>query len=357
MHTVNSDILIDISEEPVLDIDDHYTDKLNADLEKIRLASKGLNRFITSGSNSPISMSANNSDSETDNSRGMRRLTFREVRDSIHKYFDASHKYTTEFDLLTTYLKYQKQLYTQSASVSGYKMRILLSPAIIGGISITVFSPLLMHYSSSGAVISGVNSFVLGLFFIVYYFGFFPAIAFYMQIAKQFEKLENISESLANQYGFLDKSEDKTEYVIMHLRSIEKKYMDLKEIMVMDIPVELRRMYPIGYNIQVFSFVKRIETNKKSLIVRLKDVKNEIRYIERKTEEDGLGDKYKTRMEFLYETKEMLKMQIMHYYNAYGSMEDILVKEYRRSSFFTTYKKWDDNPVVKEYCESIFEDD
>jgi hypothetical protein len=180
-----------------------------------------------------------------------------------------------------------------------------------------------------------------------------------MQTSKQFDKIENIVESVADQYGSLEKSDDKMEYCLSHIRTIEKKYMDLKEIMIMDIPFELRRAYPIGYNMQVFSFVKRIETNKKSLIVRLKDVKNEIRYIEWKSEQEGYGDKYRNRMEFLCETKEKLKLQIMDYYNAYGCMEDILAKESRRGSMFTTYKKWAEctNPVVKAYCESIFEDD
>jgi hypothetical protein len=305
-------------------------------------------------------MSANNSDSETDENVGIKRLTFRDVRDSIHKYYDVSHKYTTEFDILTTYLRCQKQLYMQSASISEYKFQVLVAPAFIGGIAIIVFAPFSMKYSWSSSAISGINSIVLCIFFAIYYFKFLPALTFYMQIAKQFEKIENISESTANQYGFLEKAVDKTEYVLENLRSIEKKYMDLKEIMIMDIPIELRRLYPIGYNISVFSFVKRIETNKKTLIVQLKDVKNEIRYIEWKSEREDLGSKYRLRMDFLCETKEKLKSKIMDYCNAYSSMEDILVKEFRRGfSFFASYKKWSEcnNPVVKAYCESIFEDD
>ena len=354
MDRVTSDIIIDISEE---NTDDHFTNKLNADLEKIRIASKNVHRFKRPESNSPVSMSPCNSDSETDDTSGVRRLTFREIHDSIHKYYDV--KCTTEFDLLITYFKCQKQLYIQSELVSRFKMRILSIPAFIGGVSITILSPFINNYAWSGPAISCINSFVLSLVFIIYYFDFLPAIAFYMQTSKQFEKIENMVESVSDQYASLEKSDDKLEYCLSHIRSIEKKYMDLKEIMIMDIPFELRKAYPIGYTMQVFPFVKRIETNKKSLIVRLKDAKNEMRYIEWKSEQEGYGDKYRNRMEFLYETKEKLKLQILDYYNAYSCMEDILAKESRRGSIFTTYKKWTEcpNPVVKTYCESIFEDD
>jgi len=371
-----NDIFIDIAEENALATytDDHFINKLNADLEKIRIASMGhkditggehddsdsakFNWYRQNGSNSPVIMSANNSDSETDEQGGIKRLTFREVRDSIYKYYDV--KCTTEFDLITTYLKCQKQLYAQSAIVSGYKLRVLIVPAFVGGISITVFAPFLMQYSWSGAAISALNVFVLSIFFAVYYFDFLPALTFYMQIAKQFEKMENISESAGNQYGFLEKSVDKSEYVLENLRCMEKKYMDLKEIMIMDIPVEVRRAYPIGHHISIFSFIKKIETNKKTLIVQLKDVKNEMRYIEWKSEQEDAANKYRMRMDFLCETKEKLRVQIMNYCNAYSCMEDMLSKEFRRGfSICFINKKWSDceNPVVKSYCESIFEDD
>lgn len=377
MHTSNEDISIDIVEEENMLVkytDDHFIHKLNRDLEKIREAARiPIERRSTqnaAASNSPIMMSANNSDSETEDYHYGKRYTFREVSESIHKYYDAEHTYTTELDVLTAYLKLQKNIYSDSATITLYKMHMILLPAFVGTASITVFSPMISVYSWSGSIISGMNAFVFLLYFSIYYFRFLPALAYYGQISKQFEKIENITECAANKYGFLEKSVDKYEYVLHHLREIEKKYMDLKDILMMHIPVEVTFLYRVGYRLPIFSFIKRMETYKKNLIVKLKDIKNEVRYIEYKCEESADAEKkYKMRLDFLLETKEKLKGEIMNYCNAYGSMEDILNKERNHGSqcslwnvyylrFMHRNKKMEyKNPVIKAYCESIFSDD
>ena len=366
---MHNQVIIDIVEEEnnlVKYTDDHFINKLNADLEKVRVSREpseflskvhNLNdtyRYSQSLSNSPISMSANNSDSESDDVIGVKRFTFREVRDSIHKYYSTEHKYVNELDLLTTYLKCQKHLYLHSASISGFKMKFLAIPACIGSGMITICSS--FGYFE-GVFISGINIIVWVCIFFIYYFQFLPSISFYLQISKQFEKIENISECSANQYGFLDKSIDKIEYVHEHLRELEKKYMELKEMNTIMVPRDIIRLYSIGYHIQIFSFIKRIETTKNILIVRLKDMKNEIRYIESKFE-----SKYKSRLDFLIDTKEKLKSQIVEYCCVYGSMETILSKEMRSGShwymeFGFNKKIVFDNSVVKNYCNSIVADD
>ena len=342
--------------------DEHFLNKLNADLEKVRGGSREVKSKRDdrgAASNSPVIMSANNSDTESDTGAcsDIRLLTYREVRDSIHKYYDAEHKYINELELLTSYLHCQKHIYIQSADIAGYKMCALAIPASIG----TIFVSILAFMWETGIPLASMNVAVGLLYFTIYYFRFLPAVSFYRQIAKQYEKIENISECIANQYGFLDKSVDKVEYVLENLRSIEQKYMDLKDMLVMEVPREVVHMYPIGFRISMFSFIKRIETNKKNLIVQLKDVKNEVRYIENK---GGDAGGYKSRLDCLYETKERIKVQIIHYVNSYGYMEDILTREIRRGS--RCWFRWIlpgkrsetcENPVVAAYCESIFADD
>jgi len=347
MHTLNEDVSIDIVQEENMLVkytDDYFIHKLNRDLEKIRREANFSVRDRSAQnavpSNSPIIMSANNSDSETDDHYG-KRYTFREVSESIHKYYDAEYTYTTELDVLTTYLKSQKQLYLLSSSITCYKMQFVLFPAVIGTASITVLSPMMPFYNWSGSIIATINVIVFLLYFSIYYFQFLPALAYYRQISKQYEKIENITECAANKYGFLEKSVDKTEYVLHHLREIEKKYMDLKDILIIPVPIEVQTIYIIGYRLPIFSFIKRIESYKKNLIVKLKDIKNEIRYIEYKCEESVDAEKkYKMRLDFLLETKEKLKGEIMNYCNAYGSMENILNKELNYGSQCSLYFLW-----------------
>jgi hypothetical protein len=102
--------------------DQHFIHKLNEDLEILRM-----NNGIYE-SNSPIIMSNENSDNSDDEldidyidsnyidsnyqntheKKSLKKLTFREVKKSINKYYEVDDKYSNELDILTTYLKGQK---------------------------------------------------------------------------------------------------------------------------------------------------------------------------------------------------------------------------------------------------------
>lgn len=164
--------------------DDHYMNKLNEDLEKIRLEQQS--RFTQHHeSNSPIFMSKNNSDSETDETP-LKILTFREVRESIHKYYETEN--TNELDILALFLKGQKNMYIQSKKIVISKMQFLMLPAVIGSFSITVFSPIFSYNKMSGIIISAINIIVFVLYFFIYYFRFLPSAHFYKQMRNNVKK-------------------------------------------------------------------------------------------------------------------------------------------------------------------------
>jgi hypothetical protein len=151
------------------------------------------------------------------------------------------------------------------------------------------------------------------------------------------------------------------------MKKIEKKINEIKENCTIIIPPEVRKMFPIISNLNIFSFIKKIEVYKKNLIVKFKDVKNEILYIKWKWG-DSLESKEKSRLEFLYNIKEKIKDEILNYKNAYGSIDEIFIKEIKQADNISFFNIWwccssvkqrnitSENPVLKDYLMNIYSD-
>jgi hypothetical protein len=348
--------------------DNHFITKLNKDLEKVRKSS-------IDESNSPISMSNPSSDVEDEDCfdeglfepnqmiykpPGYKKLTFREVRNSINKYYETDDKYSSELDILSTYLKGQKHMFMKASDIIQTKTNWFLIPAGMGSSAITIFAPILEYYKWTGAFISGLNAIIFVLFFFVYYLQWGSSFVVYRQLGNQYERLEHSLDI----NKLMESESDKSELVLDILIEMEKKLADLKETAIITLPYEMKYIYPILYHIHIFTFIKRIEVYKKNLIVKFKDIKNEIRYIQWKWGQK-MELKEKSRFDFLCKIKEKIKNEIIHYKNAYGSMDELMTKEIKRADQMScsllvrqvSKRINTDNPVVASYFATIFEDD
>lgn len=370
---MTEDVKINIRDEISRYTDEHFMNKLNEELEKVRKTS----RFMD---NSPISMSNPTSDSEgngddgleegdyfeTDvlinyqKQPGLKRLTFKEVRDSINKYYETDDKYSNELDILQTYLKGQKHIFSKAVDIIQIKTAWILIPAVLGSATITIIAPIIREFVWSGIFISGLNALVFVLFFICYYCKLMSSDIVYRQLSSQYERLEHSLDI----NKLMESGKDRSSIILEVLKESEKKLADLKETSILGLPSDIKVIFPILYNVHIFTFIKRIEVYKKNLIIKFKDVKNEIRYIEWKWGEK-IENKEKTRLEFLCKIKEKIKNEILHYKNAYGCMDELMTKEIKRadqmpiclwSSSSMSKRMNIDNPVVSAYFSTIFED-
>ena len=181
--------------------------------------------------------------------------------------------------------------------------------------------------------------------------------------------------------------EDKNILVLNKIREAEKKISEIKDSNNILIPEEIKRLFPIICNINIFSFIKKIELNKKMLINKLKDIKNEIRFILYKWENENNKNianktgkrlseiqnidhlKEQNRLQFLYETKKKTKDEIIELSNSYSYIYTIFSKEIKiadskkNSCFFYFFNKKVDNsyfktnnPVIDKYLNFILSD-
>jgi hypothetical protein len=377
--------------------DEHFISKLNESLEYIRqkhdpktrelsgVVSLNMDNFDYLESNSPV-LSNNNSDNEDqdeeddcfDDSHDLstkcvyRKLTFQTVKRSLDKYYEGEDKYSNELDILTTYLNGQKNLYVQAKKITQLKLNLLMFPSLIGTGAISLFAPFIQQYSWSGGLISGLNAIVMICLSIIHYLKLESSVELFLQLSTQYDKLENSLQMASSKLFFMEGVQAKQDLVFEKMEDFEVKMNEIKELSTLLIPEEIKRIFPIIYHVNIFSFIKRMETYKIKLIVKFKDIKNEIQYILCKYgDEIRLNENHrmKKRLDFIYEKKEKIKEELIYYKNAYGCMDELFIREIKQSENIPFWKYYcmkkkkpeqlicKSNPVIEQYLSVIFSDD
>jgi hypothetical protein len=227
-----------------------FTHKLNKSLEKINenfsasffnspnqvSANWSTVRHNGFCSDSPITLSPNNSDSEGEfsenNNNGFHRLSRNQIESSLDKYYDeddSSVKHSNELDILITYLKGQKNLYIQSKNISQYTLNALLIPSLLITAGITIFAPFVQIYSWSGGFISGLNATSTLLITLVNYLKLESAVELFYHTANQYDKLETSLISTNNKILFGDSGDNQDELICGKINEFEKRMNEIKE--------------------------------------------------------------------------------------------------------------------------------
>jgi hypothetical protein len=302
-----------------------------------------------------------------------KKLTYRDTEKLLQKYYDISldNKYSTEIDILTTYIRAQKNLYIQSKHITQRKLNGLMFPTLILSAFITMIAPFIECMHWSGGFISGLNAIIMLCISVVNYLQLESSIEKYMQNAKQYDKMETMLEMTNNKILFIESDKEKNTLVLDKIKEIEKRIDDIKESTNILIPDQVKSQFPIVCHINIFSVIKKIEIYKKNLISKFRDVKNEIRYIVYKMEKSKLdaieNNRNMNRLHFLYNIKDKLKVEFLEFQNTYSYIDSIFAKEIKRAEtqkcswFWRTnddsfYKKGG-NPIIDKYFQFMFADE
>lgn len=272
-----------------------------------------------------------NSSSKPTKDKRFRKLSFKEVERSLDTY-DSNCKISNELDIIITYLNGQKNLYIHSKNFTHCKLNILMVPTLMLSTGVTVISPFICLYGWSSITISILNATITLLISLVNYFKLESSYQMYSHLASQYDKLQTVLELANSRLIFLENAIEQNELIIKTIQEFEEKIFEIKDSSTIFIQEDVKHIFPIISHINIFSFIKRIETYKKSLIFKYRDVKNEIRYILHKINEQKCNDeRCKTRIVYLLDIKTKIRDEYIEYNNAYSYMDDAFIQEIKNA--------------------------
>ncbi len=300
----------------------------------------------------PVShMNRSSANGISHNNKRFKKFRFKDIEKSINKYHgvDTDINYSSEIDILTTFIKGQKSLYIYSKISTQRKLSCLTFPALFISAALTITSPYLSCNPWNLEITSGLNACVTFLLSIISYLKLESMVEAYFQMATHLDAIQTSLE-LANSKFLLTGSEnDIKQLTIDKFNEVEEKITEFKANNKLLIPEEVKRLFPVITHIDFFSFIKRNKMYRQKLIEKLLAIKNEIEYIHFKWDKkeqqrilnpqfnydtsfnNGKHMKETSRLNYLYDLKKQIHEEIVDVQNIYGVLDNIFAREIRHA--------------------------